>query len=205
MPLPTIPGVVRASFSGKVPSLQSWANVWHFRYAGGASSPGDSDIAALHALAIRIYSGAVFGAGAAWFTNCHASVTLTRALYVRLDGTALGVEYPLALAGSGGGGSIPSECAPVLTLRSAQRGRSHRGRVYLPVPNTASVVTDGRLISSVPTKTVAQVQGLMAALGGPTVTPFWEIGIASYLLGVFTPLVLPTMDADVDVQRRRKN
>jgi hypothetical protein len=51
---------------------------------------------------------------------------------------------------------------------------------------------------------VAQVQGLMTALGGPLVTPFWEIGIASYLLHAFTPLSLPTMDTDIDVQRRRK-
>jgi hypothetical protein len=45
----------------------------------------------------------------------------------------------------------------------------------------------------------------MAALGGALVAPFWEIGIASYKLHVFTPLVTPTMDLDVDVQRRRKN
>jgi hypothetical protein len=44
----------------------------------------------------------------------------------------------------------------------------------------------------------------MTALGGPSVTPFWEVGVGSYLLHHFEPLSVPTMDTAVDVQRRRK-
>lgn len=204
MPLPVIAGVVRISVTGRVPSLQPWANVWHARYAGGASTAGDSDIAALHALFLRIYAGTVFGSGTTWLGKCTSTVTLDKITYVRLDNSALGLEFPLALAGSAGTSSIPSECAPVLTLRSTQRGRSHRGRVYLPCVAQANIDSNGRLTAATATGTIAQVQGCMTALGGPAVTPFWELGIASYLLHAFTPLALPTMDTDIDVQRRRK-
>lgn len=204
MPLPLIAGVVRAAVTGRVPSLQPWANVWHFRYSGGASSPGDSDIAALDALFVRVYSGAAFGAGASWLSSCQTTVTLDKISYVRLDGTALGLEFPKTLTGALTGNALPSECAHVLTLRSNQRGRSHRGRVYMPCLSSTQMMADGKVNPTRVTSFIAQVQGLQAALGGASVSPFWEMGVASYLHGYFTPLVLPTMDVDVDVQRRRR-
>lgn len=204
MPLPVIPGVVRCSISGSLPSLQRWTNVIHCRYSGGASSPGPSDITALDTLLMRLYSGTAFATGTPWFTNCAAGVTLDKASYTILDGSALGQDLGKALTGSGGSSALPAECAPVLTLRSTQRGRSHRGRVYLPVPSTTSIDTNGRLTLSKVSTFLVQVTGLMAALGGASVAPFWEIGIASYKLSVFTPLATPTMDTDIDVQRRRK-
>ena len=92
----------------------------------------------------------------------------------------------------------------MLTLRSNQRGRSHRGRIYLPCPRVLDVDTNGRLQAPTPANTVAQLTGLQTALGGAALTPFWEIGIASYLHSYFTPLLAATMDSDIDVQRRRK-
>jgi hypothetical protein len=204
MPLPVIPGVVRAAVSGTMPSLQPWTNVWHFRFQGGSGSPTDSDLAALDALFYRVYVGTPFGSGQPWLSRCVPAVTLAKIAYVRLDGSSLGFEQPRNVAATGTGSSLPSECAPVLTLRSTQRGRSHRGRVYLPAPAINQVDVAGRVLSTVTVAMVAQVQGLMTALGGPLVTPFWEAGIASYLLHSFSPLALPTMDGDVDVQRRRK-
>lgn len=204
MPLPTIPGVVRAAVSGVMPSTQPWTNVWHFRFQGGAGIASDSDLAALDALFYRVYVGTPFGSGQPWLTRCVPATILSKISYVRLDGSSLGFEQPRNQAATGTGSSLPAECAPVLTLRSTQRGRSHRGRVYLPAPSINQVDAAGRLLTTVTVAMVAQVQGLMTALGGPLVTPFWEIGIASYLLHAFTPLSLPTMDTDIDVQRRRK-
>jgi hypothetical protein len=155
-------------------------------------------------LLTRLYSGTAFGAGASWFTTCPTAVTLDKASYTILDGTALGLDIGKALAGSGGTQSLPCETTPVLTLRSNQRGRSHRGRIYLPVTNSTQSDPNGRLIAARATSIVVQVQGLMTALGGPLIAPFWEMGIASYRLSVFSPLVTPTMDLNFDVQRRRK-
>lgn len=205
MPLPVIAGVVRAAVSGKVPSAQNWTNVWHFRYSGGASSPGPTDITALDALFTRVYSGTAFGGGFPWLTKCGSAVTLTKISYVILDGSALGQDVAKSLLGTGGATSVPSECSPVLTLRSNQRGRSHRGRVYLPPFLQANLTADGRLNSTAATDFINQVNGFKTALGGALVSPFWEMGIASYKLSVFTPLASATMDLDVDVQRRRKN
>jgi hypothetical protein len=204
MPLPTIPGVVRAAFSGLVPGNQPWTNVLHCRYSGGASSPGDADITALDTLLTRLWSGTAFGAGSAWFNNCPGAVTLTKSSYTRLDATSLGLEFVKALTGTGGGSSLPSECAPVLTIRSNQRGRSHRGRIYLPPLNITSIDVSGQINATVRTAIQLQWSGLATALGGPTVAPFWELGVASYLLHVFTPSTLATMDQFVDVQRRRR-
>jgi|SRR5215471_1576251 len=204
MPLPIIAGVVRVSVTGVVPSLQPWANVWHFRYSGGASSPGDSDIAALDTLFTRLYSGTAFGSGSSWLSKCQTTVTFTKTTYTRLDGSALGLEFPKSLAGALTGNALPSEVAHVLTLRSNQRGRSHRGRVYLPCMSTTQCTADGRVNGATRDAFLLQVQGLQAALGGAAVAPFWEMGVASYKLAVFTPLVAATMDLDPDVQRRRR-
>lgn len=205
MPLPTIGGTVRVSVQGNVSSGQKWVNVWHLRYAGGASTPGPSDIDALDALFVRMYNGAVFGSGQPWLNQCNSFTTLAQITYLGLDGAALAIVKPHTASGTASGPPMPPECAPVLTLRSAIRGRSHRGRVYLPAP--ANVIMDGggRLGTGTTTATVAQVAGLKAALGGPTLAPFWELGIASYLHSYFTPLNIATMDVDIDVQRRRKN
>jgi len=205
MPLPIIPGTVRAAFIGQVPSGQAWVNVLHCRYSGGASSPGPTEITALHNILIRFYSGASYGAGFAWLANCHTAVKLNTVRYTPLDNVSLTTEFNPAAAGLGSTASTPSECAPVVTLRTAHRGRSYRGRIYLPCPTNGAVGTDGRLNSSIATGTLTQLNGVMSALGGASTTPFWEIGVASYLLSHFEPLTTPTFNLDVDVQRRRKS
>lgn len=206
MPLPVIPGVVRCAISGQMSSLQPWTNVVHCRYSGGASSPGTSDITALDALLVRLWAGAKFGTGEPWFKLCASTITLTKTSYIVLDGSALGQDIAkTGLSGGGIGGSLPSEVAPVLTLRSNQRGRSHRGRIYMPAPDQVTIDSSGRIPVAKRDPFLVQLTGLMAALGGPAVAPFWELGVASYKLSVFTPLVTGTMDLDFDVQRRRKN
>jgi hypothetical protein len=204
MTLPIIPGTVRCAVSGLLANGQTWTNVIHCRYTGGASSPGDGDLTALDALLVRLYSGTPFGSGVGWLTRCTPSVSLTKISYVRLDATSLGMDIGRTLPGTGAANNLPPECAPVLTIRTAVRGRAHRGRIYLPAPNSVSIDTGGKLTTSVANGMTAQFNGLITALGGPTVAPFWEIGVASYLLRVFTPSTQATMDLDVDVQRRRK-
>src|SRR5262245_12261112 len=120
MPLPVIAGVVRVTAQGIVPGGQKWANVMHFRYSGGASSPGPTDITALDILVTRLYSGTAWSGGAAWFTNCSSSVTLARMSYLPLDGSSLTTDIPKSLTGSSGTGNTPPQSAPVLTLRTAK-------------------------------------------------------------------------------------
>lgn len=204
MPLPVIPGTVRCAVTGTVPSGQAFTNVWHARYAGGASTAGSSDIVNLDTLLSRMYSGTAFTSGSAWLPACTSGVTVNGITYTPLNATAIPTVIAKAFAGTATGNSSPSEVAMVLTLRTAVRGRSYRGRIYLPCPAVSQLQTNGNLGAASAALIVAQLAGVMAALGGASVAPFWEIGVASYKLSHFEPLSAGTMNVIPDVQKRRK-
>ena len=206
--LPKINGTVRATFAGAVPG-SVWANVWHFRYSGGTSFPGPTEIDALHALAIRIYHGTAFGTGQPWFQNCSNSVTLTTVTYMNLD--EISQPYTKTVSGAfgalTGANNMPSNSAYVVTNRTAFRGRSYRGRHYLPCVAETQTDISGYLTAAVQDSMKAQLVGLRTALGGhaqPPVAPFWEMGVASYKLALFTPNQSWTMDGRMDHQDGRK-
>jgi hypothetical protein len=209
-PLPTIAGTVRCAVTGLTPSAQKWVNVHHMQYAGGASNPGITEITAMDALLFRLYSGTVFAGGSPWLDKCFTGVTVQQIDYTVLDGTSLG--YTIVHAGAGiRTNSLPSETAPVLTLLTGRRGRRYRGRIFFPCPDTTSVGVTGQLTSTVTNAIVAQYAGMTSALAAIQWTPV----VASYGHGTtngvpttWTPFATPVtatrMDANVDVQRRRK-
>src|SRR5215831_20184337 len=133
MPLPTIAGVTRVVIRGAMPSGRTWANIWHWQYAGGASTPGPTEFNNLDAIFIRLYSGAAYSGGIAWLPDARNSVTVVETAYTNLDGSSLSYSLPKALTGgNSSGNSLPSEVAHVMTLRTPYRGRRYRGRIYLP-------------------------------------------------------------------------
>lgn len=223
MALPTINGVVRASFRGLMPSGKQWANVWHLRYAAGASSPGPVEIAAMDAKMARMYTGTIYSGGSCWLTFCSGACTLIDATYYVLNGTAGPIVINHAANGGVAAGTAQaSEVAQVLSLRTGLRGRRYRGRIYLPGTAVAST-TNGILSAGVVTTTLAQINALQTDLQSIQ----WEIGVASYgeswnrgphnSHGAATHVTwspfwttignAPTavsMDTKPDVQRRRK-
>lgn len=200
MPLPVIPGVVRAAVTGNLPSGTQWANVVHCRYAGGASSPGPTEITALHAKLSRLWSGAAYSGGAAWFTVCPSTVVSVEVVYYVLNGTSIAEVRPFVAAGTSGTSIMAPEVAPVLTIRSATRGRSYRGRVFLPAPAPTALGTAGLINTTV----INNIQGQFTGLQADLQTIQWSFGVASYLRSTFADAVSGTMDARPDVQRRRK-
>src|SRR6476469_2268917 len=212
MPLPTIPGVVRCVIAGSVGGGGRWSNTWHFRRIdlGSASA---LEIAALHVELSAFY---VF-----FLTGYACSNTLAdTADYTPLDGTSGAVSLPLATAGAGvAAGTLPPEVAEVLTIRTADRGRRARGRVFLPAISTGNIA-DGQLPAVVTNAIVAASATLMAA----AVVSGWELGVASYGKSVktdfttprphtrvvttwtpyFTTAVSTSMDPKLDVIRSRK-
>jgi len=200
MPLPTIPGVARCTFRGLMPSGKQWSNVLHCRYAAGASTPGTTELTNLDALLVRLWSGAAFGAGAGWLTNCPTAVTLIDAQYYVLFGGAPPLVITHAAAGSGAGTACPSEVACVMTIRTNTRGRSYRGRTYLPAPNTALIASGGVIAAAPITAALAQWNGCQTALNAIQ----WSIGVASYLHSTFNDSTSFTMDTRFDVIRHRK-
>lgn len=218
MPLPTIPGTVRCSVRGSAPSGEEWVNVVHCRYAGGASNPGPTEIAALDAKLVRFWSGTAYTSGQAWLTRCRNNWAMADITYYPLDNSSLATVVSHVVAGTDPTTtSSPPEVAPVLTIRTANRGRRYRGRIFLPAPTTALVNADGTLQAGVITQTVNQMIGLQADLA----TIQWALGVASYGVGqstnpvtkvvtsttwspFFTPATTFSMDPKFDVQRRRK-
>jgi hypothetical protein len=221
MALPTIQGVVRAAVTGAVAGGGKWVNVWHARYAGGASIPGTAEIDLLHPHLVRIYTGTAYGAGLSWLNSCPTSTTITGIDYTILDNTSLGYSKTASGAGLQGGSSLPGEVAHVLTLRTAVRGRRYRGRVFLPTAGTTATVlqANGNLTTTSATGIEEQVKGAMAALTAVQ----WKLGVASYGKSLindpndphdkipvtwapfFTELAVPTMNLVADVIRRRKS
>lgn len=205
-----------------MPSGRQWVNVIHARYAAGASSPGPTEIAALDAILVRLYTGAIFSGGSVWFSLCSLDVKLTDATYYVLNGTASPVVISHVAQGSlSTNTGLPSEVAHCITLRTGTRGRRYRGRIYLPAVSAANAA-GGNLLATAVTSTLAQLQGIVAAAAAIQ----WEIGVASYGSSwnrgpnnahgaashvtwspFFTSIGNPsqaTMDQKPDVQRRRK-
>jgi hypothetical protein len=201
MALPVIAGVVRCTYRGALGSGTQWANVMHFRYAGGASTPGITEITALEAKLRRLYTGTVYSGGAVWLAQCRSVVTLIDFTAYVLNGTAPPIVISSAAPGTNATATMcPQEVAPVMTLRTAKRGRSYRGRVYFPAPATNIVDATGLLLSTITGQMVVQATALQADLA----TIQWEWGVASYLHSTFEPVTQFTFDARPDVQRRRK-
>lgn len=201
MPLPIITNVVRATYRGALGSGTQWANVMHFRWLGGGGGPFAGDIASMDAIVRRLYTGTAFTGGAAWLTFCRSAVSLIDATVYILNGTSVPQLININAQGTNATGTmLPQEVAPVLTLRTAKRGRSYRGRVYLPAPVTTQVDATGNLVGACTTATIAQAIGVYGALGAAN----WEWVVASYLHATSEPLASITMDSRPDVQRRRK-
>jgi hypothetical protein len=212
-PLPTIAGTVRSTWRGTNVAGQQWCNVMHFRYAAGASSPGTTEMTALDAKLVRLYSGTAYSSGITWLSRCTSNTRLIDATYYVLNGSSVPLVIPHSLAGTGAASTEQgAQNAHVLTLRTAFRGRRYRGRIYLPAVSTAFMVgTSGTLDATTQAGFLAQANGLLTDLASIQ----WEWGVASYGLGTlngqlntwtpfFTPISTFSMDLVPDVQRRRK-
>lgn len=219
MPLPTIDKVQRCSVRGTNVNGTSWVNVVHMRWLGTGQGTSQNEVDALHAILVRLWSGAAFGTGAPWLSHCKSGTLLNDITYYPLDGTGLGIIKVVNAAATGGtGAQLPPQTAAVLTLNTAFRGRRYRGRIYFPTPLAANCDTNGNWTQALMDSTIAQWTGMQAALPGAS----WEPVVASYgkswindpndphdkILSQWTPFATKidnaTMDGKPDVQRRRK-
>jgi len=209
---------------GQSPTGRKWANILHFRYAGGASSPGTVEIDNLDIDLFRFYSGTAYTTGSSYLSKCVAAMTLTQVDYTVLDGAALAYSKTHNGVGTLGGNSLPGEVAACLTLRTNTRGRRYRGRIYLPAAGSANIDVSGYWNSTFRTTTIQQWTDMVGALN----TKQWRPVVASYgyswiddpsdlippsghspkVLSTWTPFCTEvnsvTMDQKPDVQRRRK-
>jgi hypothetical protein len=198
MPLPVITLTVRCAISGAIASGGRWANVLHFRKTSGAI-----DAAALNALeseVVKVYGGAAYAGGAYWLQYAKTTTTVDSIIMTPLDGTSASTFYSPAFGGLQGTDSLPPEVSEVITLRTTSRGRSYRGRIYLPAWVEADS-NNGLLFAADITAVLTNYTGFATALGVIN----WENVVASYLHSTAAKVTSVTMDNKFDSQRRRKS
>lgn len=197
MPLPVITDTLRVAVNFKMANGHLAANVLHYRKTAALTFAGA--IAVLDPILEHLYmtSG---GAGVCWQEQAPGLASMIDFRYTPLDGTSATTVIPHAGVGANGGEPLPSQVALVGTLRTAQRGRRHRGRVYTAPytesANTASAAPLGSVVSGMNTRWATHLSNL-AGSGVSLV-------VASYLSASATDVASVTFDPTWDTQRRRQ-
>lgn len=158
---------------------------------------------------------AAFGAVlASWFSNDGKSMFSQALSLVNIRMTDLttqnsgGLEYAIGLpiAGTWTGDHLPANCALCITKRTANRGRSYRGRMYLPgIPEgqtTGSFVAQSYLdivhakLAMIDEFSIDSVPVLLGVVTRYT-------NGAPRAQGIFTPVTQLVGNRRIDSQRRR--
>lgn len=190
-PLPVITDVFRVAFLWQSTDLpKSAVNVMHFEASGKTASQVATAIDA------HVTAGM-------WFAqNSHAAVTELDV--TPLDGSGTTFTFATASAAKWKGGSstfdVNPQVAAVVKMVTAKRGRSYRGRVFLPwvaenrVTNGAFDPTD-----------LAAVNALWATFLTDMNTASVHPVIASYLHATSERVTGVSFEARTATQRRRQN
>lgn len=119
---------------------------------------------------------------------------------IALDGTSPTFNVPIgSFGGQASGQPIPNSCG-IITLRTAERGRSHRGRVYLG-PLSEGGVDNG--VVDVTDKESAQSG--WGAFKTACSTNEFNLVVASYKLKTTSDVVSVTAQPIAGTQRRRQS
>jgi len=102
------------------------------------------------------------------------------------------------------GAGLPGNVAGVVSLKTAYRGRSYRGRIYLSGIPESQVFGNDFLSSWVSGALdwATQLLGLGSGFADLAVCSRWHDGVKR-TVGVVTPVNMVTVNANVDTQRRR--
>jgi len=120
-----------------------------------------------------------------------------------LDGTSATADYATGLPAKWKGGVtagdvIQPQTAVVVKLLTAVRGRSYRGRIFLPFV-ADSVTSPGILASG----TQGTMQTAWTTFFGALTTDSWELVVASYKHSSATAVTSVLVESQVGTQRRR--
>lgn len=122
------------------------------------------------------------------------------------DGFVLNYGTGLPLPGAAAGASLPNNCCLVITKRTAKRGRSFRGRIYVP-GMTETFVTGNTVTSGTVTGLVNAFNAMKAVTVGATTADMVVVsrftGNAPRVTGVTEAITGFTSDGTIDSQRRR--
>lgn len=128
--LPVIANVIRCAVQGTLANGREWVNTYHFLKPSGTSNA--AAISAIDTLLTNLYNVNAGGAAAAILSQVSNTARITGIAYLPLDGTSATVVISHSLPGLASGDPLPAHVALVVTSQTGLRGRSHRGRVFLP-------------------------------------------------------------------------
>lgn len=140
-----------------------------------------------------------------WSTEMQATTTITD----QLDGdgrhNVAQRRSSITYKGTGTGLQLPQRSAVVVGLRTALPTRSGRGRMYVPAPDSSSLVADGLLSTTVATNIAG-----WAATALETMTGIVQVVIAhrdpvTKGISSTTPVTSVTVGQVLGTQRRRTN
>jgi hypothetical protein len=140
-------------------------------------------------------------------TMTNSGIVTTRARLDVLDIATAKTLYGYDLAPTLAGGNpvsanLPTQCAVVVSLKTASSGPRFRGRMYMPPFTAASLTTDGRLLTatrdSLATAAAAWLTSIKAT------TPGWVPVVYSRTGGSTTAVTAVAVGDVIDTQRRRR-
>ena len=198
MPLPVIADTMRVAVRGHAGNGHMWANILHFRKTGALTYAGA--IAILDPLLYAQYHDNN-GGGSAWRALAHTGASVQDFVYTPLDGSSASTIISHAFAGISGGDALPASMAIVVTLRTALRGRSYRGRVYCGPHIESDNDSSGNPVAALITAESVQWTNFLTALAGSGVS----LVVASYLHASAENVTSVSVDGRWDTQRRRLN
>jgi hypothetical protein len=193
MALPVITDVYRVALHWQSNVAGTAANIFHVKgpHAGYPNSPAVFTCIDAHVTS-------------ALWTFVSSNLTLDQVAITPLDGsTATHIETVTPSAkysGQSAGEAIPN-MANIIKLQTNKRGKSYRGRLYLPNVGEPDQ-TNGKLATAkVPTTTTAW-NTFMTAIGTDATTPL-TLGVASYKLSTFEAALSCLCEPTAATQRRR--
>jgi hypothetical protein len=191
MPLPVITGVYRVAFNWITPTMSAH-NVIHVNDSSesrDAASVGDA------------VKGALTAHGAAMFEWQTADAELVSLDVTPLDGTSATFNEAIGVGFGAGDSDFYVAPCPVYSFHTATRGRSARGRFYMPFLQLGSA-DSGRLVGAGIADTLAGWAAFHAAL--EALTPDLEPVVASYKLGEAFGILSVSLKPHLGTQRRRQ-
>lgn len=179
MPLPVIANTIRASVYGTCEGGVGMSNTFHIVKDNAASyANAMADCAATIA---QMYSAAGFGGtNFGWAHYANSGSKINQIVQTPLDGTTPSRSDSVAISGTGATDALPAQTALLITLRTAIRGRSFRGRVFWGGLDRGTMGPDGRF----PAADVAFVEAAWTAFNTALVaqTRSCALTVASYHL-----------------------
>jgi len=190
--LPTIDHVLRVALNWTSDSGQTAVNVMHFYSEEAGATPEQ--------LATDLDAQAT---GSMW--GCIVpSASVSDIAITPLDGSTATSHYtpatPAHWVGQNGTDFVP-QVAAIIKLTTGLRGRSHRGRLFLPFIEEGAI-SNGLLLSA----TRSGVEGAWQDFGDHMLATahVWALGVASYKLATFEGASTITCEGVLGTQRRRQ-